>query len=146
MGKGLPKWAIKEAKRRGARNIFAYAWTLVKRKGKRRKSKKTRTSNPKRRKKVRRMGRRKRRRGGKSMTRTVFKLVRLGALVAPAASVAVGPEDNRWKLNKALEMYTGFWPGRAWKPEKMLQGWGPYIGACLATYGIPKLVSIIRRL
>jgi len=31
--KGLPKWAISEARRRGARNIFAYAWSLVKRRG-----------------------------------------------------------------------------------------------------------------
>ena len=51
MAKGLPKWAIKEAKARGAKNIFAYAWTLVKRKRK----KGSRKSNPK--KTVRRGGR-----------------------------------------------------------------------------------------
>jgi len=30
--KGLPKWAIAEARKREAKNIFAYAWSLVKRK------------------------------------------------------------------------------------------------------------------
>jgi len=48
MAKGLPKWAIKEAKARGAKNIFAYAWTLVKRKG-RKSSRKSNLKKTKRR-------------------------------------------------------------------------------------------------
>jgi hypothetical protein len=63
MGKGLPRWAIKKAQAAKAKNVFAYAWSLVKKKsGKAPKSinPKKRTSNP-----VRRMAKKKyHRRGG----------------------------------------------------------------------------------
>jgi len=76
MAKGLPKWAIKEAKARGAKNIFAYAWTLVKRKGK----KGSRKSNPKT-----------KRRGGKKMARRKRSYRRSMTIpLAPIAGLAAG--------------------------------------------------------
>ena len=102
------------------------------------------------RKKVRRMVRRRgrRRRGGKSMTRTAFKLIRLGALVANPIRIAMIPNvDPSTKITWAFQDYTGYnIQDGSFKFERMARGWGPYLMACLATYGIPKLVSIIRRL
>lgn len=117
--------------------------------GKRRKSKKTRTSNPKKttKKGKRSMGKRKRRRGGKSMTRTAFKLIRLGALAAPALIELTrsGPMDQ--KIRRAFTRYTGYDVDTGqFHPEYLAIGWGPYLMACLTTYGIPKVTSIIRRL
>ena len=110
-----------------------------------------RSRNPARKRGVRRMVRRyrrKRRRGGKSMTRTVFKLIRLGALATPALGVAMDKTHSpQWKLDYGVSIYTGFsmLDGKMhW--DRLLRGWGPYIGACLTTYGIPKLANIIRRL
>jgi len=89
----------------------------------------------------------KKRRGGKSITRTAFKLIRLGALVAPAAARAMESTSPDEKVKRAILDYTGFNIGAGqWQPENLLRGWGPYLGACLTTYGIPKLTSIIRRL
>jgi len=52
--KGLPKWAIEEARKRGAKNIFAYAWSLVKRKRSPTKTKKRSVRNVAKRKTKRR--------------------------------------------------------------------------------------------
>jgi len=77
MAKGLPKWAIREAKARGAKNIFAYAWTLVKRKGK----KGSRKSNPKKTK----------RRGGLKMAKKKRRYSRsLTIPLAPVIGLGVG--------------------------------------------------------
>ena len=93
------------------------------------------------------MGRRKRRRGGKSITRTSFKLLRLGALAAPAIHQAMVPQSNEKKINNILACYTGFsMEDGKFYWEWLARGWTPYVMACLATYGIPKLTSIIRRL
>ena len=94
------------------------------------------------------MGRRKkRRRGGKSITRTAFKLVRLGALAMPAVGTFMSLGTGREGMRHVGRKYTGYdYVDGSFKFDRLLQGWGPYIGACLATYGIPKIVSIIRRL
>ena len=105
-----------------------------------------RKSNPGRKRGVKRMGK-KRRRGGKSMTRTAFKLIRLGALVAPAAHVLMTHRTTVDKINGLALRYFGFSTKTGeFHPEFLAQGWGPYILANLATHGIPKLTSIIRRL
>ena len=94
------------------------------------------------------MVRRKKRRGGKSIARTVMKWLRIGALVAPAVEAAVNPKwpkaEN--KLHVIMYRYSGYDMNTGkWHPEALLQGWGPYLGTCLATYGIPKLMGIIRK-
>jgi len=81
------------------------------------------------------------------MTTTFYKWIRFGALVAPAAAVAIGPGTPYGKLRTGIHKYTGFnIDDQSWKIERLLQGWGPYVGAILATYGIPKLAAILRRL
>jgi len=109
MAKGLPKWAIKEARARGAKNVFAYAWTLVKRKGK----KGSRKSNP---------GKIKRR-GGRKMARKKKRRSRsLTIPLAPIAGLACGVMDawtrgggfgNLHEVGyKLVENYTGYNPVR----------------------------------
>lgn len=97
------------------------------------------------------MAKKKKRRSGKSMTTTAFKFIRLGALAAPAIGHAVHTGwTNEMKLAHVLRSYTGYQmhpiPNPGWKPEFLLEGWGPYLGSVLATYGIPKIASIIRRM
>jgi len=111
-----------------------------------------RKSNPARKRGVRRMARKKnKRRGGKSLTRTAFKFIRLGALIAPGASVIVDPSlpTPNDKIRRAFLRYTGFdygAPEYGFQAHRLVEGWGPFLMACLATYGIPKLTSIIRKL
>lgn len=145
MAKGLPKWAIKEAKSRGAKNIFAYAWSLVKRKGRSRSSPKKR-SNPRKRRSVRRIARKKKGKRGRSWLPTIFKFIRLGSLVGTGLfkfSQMTGSTLD--KAGRTLTAYGG-WDGRKFNAGLLAEMWLPYLGACLATYGIPKLVSLIRRL
>ena len=128
--KGLPKWAIKEAKRRGAKNIFAYAWTLVKRKGKKRKSKTRRSSSPKRRVK-RRMARRKRGRRRYTMT---IPLAPIAGLIAgmhePIQRIMQGKPDLA--IIAVSRNYTGYCPkDNNWLPERMARGLLPLIIGCL---------------
>ena len=108
---------------------------------------KPKKSNPKRRK-TRMVRRRKRRRGGKSMTKTAFKMIRLGALAAnPVYQMMRTDRTNEQKIDNIFSGFTGFsvlQGNFVW--SRLASGWMPYIIACAATYGIPKLTSIIRRL
>jgi len=113
---------------------------------------KRRASNPrasKKPRKVRNVTRRKNtHRRGKSMVTTAFKLVRLGALAAPAANELIfGADTPAGRVKHVIKAYTGYdmYSG-TFAFENLAKGWLPYIGACLTTYGIPKLVNIIRRL
>lgn len=94
------------------------------------------------------MGRKKKRRGGKSITRTAFKMVRLAALAAPSIhEILLHGSDYKAGIGGAVGLMTGFDLNEGnFRIERLSRGWGPYVMACLATYGIPKLTSIIRRL
>ena len=145
--KGLPKWAIKEAKRRGAKNIFAYAWTLVKRKKRPSKSRTTKSKTKTKKRRKPRMGKRKKRRGGKSLQRTVFKWLRVGALVAPAVNDFLRGATPQQKAVFIIESYSGYNIDKGEFDARWLaRGWMPFLLTSLATYGIPKLMGIIRRL
>ena len=146
----LPKNIIKKY------GITKKAWRIFK--GRKRKSptRRTRThkyqvwkvrrKNPGRKRGVRRMGKKKRR-GGKSIQRTAFKLIRLGALAAPGVFIAMKPISSKDKVNDIITAYTGYSPRWGdFRFERLLQGWGAYLGAVLTTYGIPKLTGIIRKL
>jgi hypothetical protein len=145
MAKGLPKSIIKKY------GITKKAWSVFRgRKGKTR-SRKTRASNP--RKVKRRMARKKKRRGGKSLQTQVFKWLRIGALAAPGAVVALSPGTPGGKFNAAMELYTGVNIQEskdtgtcAFHAEKLAAGWMPFLMTTLVTYGIPKLAGIIRRI
>ena len=93
------------------------------------------------------MGKKKKRRGGKSLATTVMKWVRVGALAGPGIYVATQPWTLEQKARVALKWYSGFnIENGTFNLGDLAKGWGPYLGAVLATYGIPKLAGIIRRL
>jgi len=163
MAKGLPKSIIKKY------GISKKAWRVFRGRKKRPRS---RVSNPKRKRRTRKLGRRKnKRKGGKSLQTTVFKWLRVGALLTPAAVVATQPMKLDQKANEILRLYTGvnikhsmasnslqFDWGRlamGWLPfltatlttyGRLAMGWLPFLTATLTTYGIPKLAGIIRRI
>lgn len=95
------------------------------------------------------MGNKKKRRGGKSLSRTVFKWLRVASLVAPGVHAALDPKWPRPKdkFHVIMYRYTGFDmdTGR-FHPEALVEGYGPFLATTLATYGIPKIAGIIRKI
>jgi len=82
--------------------------------------------------------------GGFSTTK-IFKLLRMGALAMPAATIAMSTNTPEMKLRMGMTQYTGFDPNTGkFDFGNLLMGWGPFLGATLATVGIPKLTKIIR--
>lgn len=94
------------------------------------------------------MARKKRnRKAGASIQQTFFKWLRIGALAAPGLAYAIRDTPRDQKIDDVIQAYTGFRPiALVWDPKKLVHGWGPFVVANLMTHGIPKLVSIIRRL
>ena len=90
----------------------------------------------------------KKRKGGKSITRTAFKFIRLAALIAPGASeMLIHKGDIQRGIGGAIGLYTGFdLNQRNFDASRLTRGWGPYLMANLITHGIPKLTAIIRRM
>jgi len=103
-------------------------------------------SNPNRR--TRRMVRRKNRRGGgKSLQTTVFKWLRIAALVGPGAYQAIKWPKLEDKARQVLIRYTGYDMETGQFALKYLaEGYGPFLMTVLATYGIPKIAGIIRKI
>jgi len=129
--KGLPKWAIAEARKRGAKNVFAYAWTLVKRKGKRSHNPcpPKRRGNPHGKKKRRSIGvaRRKRRRRSRGLTIPLAPVAGLAAgLWKPAEFAMQGRWD--WALFQLSRNYTGYNPAnKTWNANELKNGLIPLI-------------------
>ena len=74
-------------------------------------------------------------------------MIRLGALIAPGAQAVMSRGPTQAALELGIARYTGYdFADQKWKPHLLVEGWGPYLGAILTTYGIPKLASIIRKL
>ena len=93
------------------------------------------------------MGKKKKRRGGKSLQRTVFKWLRVGALVAPAVNDLLRGATPQQKAVFVIESYSGYNIDKGQFDIRWLaRGWAPFLLTSLATYGIPKLMGIIRRL
>ena len=81
------------------------------------------------------------------MTRTAFKLIRLGALIGGGAAEGMQYTRTEDKIIGGLLSYGGYdWSGKKFNLATLGRAWMPYVAACLVTYGIPKLTSIIRRL
>lgn len=96
---------------------------------------------------LRSMARKKKSYSRGSLIRTGMKILRGGSLFAPAAARALGPGSAQDKLNLVLNDYTGFYPPAGdFQLSRMKTGWLPFIGTSLATYAIPKIVNLIRRL
>ena len=99
------------------------------------------------------MGKKKKRRSGKSIQQTAFKWIRVGALAGPGVAAAANAMRQGWGIDGAvdqvLQRYTGFsvlGSYQGFDAQMFLQGWTPYLASVLATYGIPKISSILRRL
>ena len=91
--------------------------------------------------------RRKRGGGGKSATRGIFKLLRIGSLLAPAAYVVMTHSDNKSRIDGIALRYTGFsTTSGGWHPHFLKEGWGPFIVTSALTYLAPKINGFIRRL
>lgn len=151
MPKGLPKWAIQKAIKAKARNVFAYAWGIVKKgRGKPSKALKTskRTTYTRGTRKVPRRRMRRGRGRGRSIDRTVKSLLKTAALIAPAIDAALltsDPYDVRLKV--ALARYTGYdMRDHQLKPMMLLEGWGPYIMVNLMEKAVSFMNRIIRRI
>jgi len=86
--------------------------------------------------------------GGKNLQTTVFKWLRIAALVGPGVSMAVTPgRSTEAKVSDILSIYTGYSiEQKNFQMERLATGWTPFLMATLATYGIPKIAGIIRRL
>lgn len=87
------------------------------------------------------------RRMGKSITQTAFKWIRVAALIAPEAAEIMQYGLTSGSIRTMISNKTGFnIETKTFDASQLIKGWGPYLGAVLATYGIPKIASIIRRL
>ena len=85
--------------------------------------------------------------GGKSLQRTVFKWLRVGALLAPAVNDIIRGDTAQQKAVFVVESYTGYNLDKGeFNFEWLKRGWTPFIMATLLTYGIPKIAGIIRKL
>jgi len=149
MAKGLPKsyikkWGISKRAWREYRKTHKKSKSRTTRKSKTKTKTKRKKSNPNR--SVKRTGKR-------SLQTTVFKWLRIGALVAPAAVVATQPMKADQKLNEIFRLYTGVNIKHSmesnniqfdWK--RLAMGWAPFVAAIVTTYGIPKIAGMIRRI
>lgn len=89
----------------------------------------------------------KRRRASFFNQRTIFKFLRIGALVAPAAIRAMEAGTPEAKVKRGLQDYTGLnMTTGVWKVDDLKRGWTPFVATTLITVGIGKLVGILRRL
>jgi len=140
--RGLPKSYIKKY------GISKRAWREYRKAHKKSKSRTTRKSKTKtktRRKKSN--PNRSVKRTGKNLQATVFKWLRIGSIFAPELVRAAQkkPIDNI--LANMVYEKTGLNPADgSFELGRLVKGWGPFFATCLATYGIPKLVGIIRRI
>jgi len=134
----LPKSYIKKY------GISKKAWSEFRKS----KSRTTKSKTPGRKK----MGKRKRKRGS-NLQAKVFKWLRIGALAAPGAIYATQPISLDQKVNEILRVYSGVNVKHSIESDKLqfswerlAMGWLPFLTTTLATYGIPKIAGILRRL
>ena len=128
MARGLPSWALAKARERKARNPFAYAWSLVKRRGKSG-SKPSRSSNPKGGKKT--MARRRRwrrfRRRARKMTIPIAPIAGLAAGMVQPVDYAI--KGDYYQAGRYLVAnYTGFdISDMTWVPSNLYRGLLPLV-------------------
>lgn len=137
MARGLPKSYIKKF------GVTKKAWREY------RKDKKIPRSTPKTKTRKRTMARKKKRRSrGLSLQRTMFKLLRIGSLVAPGIiNYTKISGDTKTKIGYTLLSYAGIKSTtKQFDFGLLAQTWTPFLITNLVTYGIPKLNGIIRRL
>ena len=135
--KGLPKSIIKKY------GISKKAWRVF-RGRKKSKSSVSRRKTTRRKTKSNPKGGRK---TSKSLYRSVVKLAKGVALLAPAVAEAVQPTSTLNKVSGIAVKYTGYdIVQRKWKLGKLVEGWGPYVGVSVGEKIVSKVNSIIRGL
>lgn len=142
MARGLPKSYIKKY---GGISKKAWAEYRKSRKGK----KTTKKSSAGKKRSVRKMVRRKKsRRRSFFSTASIFKYLRIGALIAPGAYIfSKTSGTGMQKLSTALQAYAGIKSTTGKFDGAILaQAWIPFLMSNLVTLGIGKLNGIIRRL
>jgi len=139
---GLPKSYIKKY------GISKKAWREYRKTHKKSKSRTTRKSKTKTKTKRRKSNpNRSVKRTGKNLQATVFKWLRIGSIFAPEIYRAVQKKPLDYIVGHIMIEKMGYDPGDgSWELGRLAKGWGPFLATCLATYGIPKLVGIIRRI
>jgi hypothetical protein len=84
------------------------------------------------------------RRGGISSAK-IFSSLRMLALVAPAAGVALGGGTGSDKVARGLEQYTGYNTAtQSFNMAALKNGWSAFIAASVITAGVPKLNKLIK--
>ncbi len=87
---------------------------------------------------------------GNNIQATVFKFIRLGALLGPGIGQAIRKDrTNEDKVYEILLRYTGGWfkgDAPAFQPQALIEGYGPFVLTSLIHKGVSKLNGIISRL
>lgn len=79
----------------------------------------------------------------KSLYRSMMKLAKAGALIAPAALRLMSTKSAKDKIKDIIMDYTGFngYNGK-WEPHRMARGWMPYVGVSVGE----KVLAFVNRL
>lgn len=79
-------------------------------------------------------------------TQKLFSGLRMVSLVGPAAITIIGPGTPKRKGEIVMAKYTGIGPDGKFRLNDLRQGYEPFFWTSLATYGIPKIVNLIKGL
>lgn len=79
-------------------------------------------------------------------TQKIFKIARMAALVAPAATTLMSTGFNAEGAAQVMQKYTGIRPGAPFRFDKLVEGYLPFLATSAITYAIPKVSGILRGL
>ena len=83
---------------------------------------------------------------GKSLYRSVMKLIKVGAIVGPGVfewTSSRGP--TRHKVSEVLKVYSGFSIERGdFQLGRLVNGWGPYVAVNLVEKGLAFVNRLLR--
>jgi len=77
-------------------------------------------------------------------TQKIFKFIRIGALILPAATTIMGPGTIAQKAVVLKRDYFGVGADGIFNLPNLSRGWMPFLAASAITYGIPKIMGMIR--
>ena len=138
--------------RKQVQRVFKHAIKKLGRKlaGKKRKSRKTRASNPKKKVKRRMARKKKRRGGGKSIMRTAEKFMKVGVFLAPGVRRGGDVMRQTGDIGQAfvtgVTTYGGIRRDGKFDWKLLAEAWTPYLAFVGASALAHKAAAIIRRL
>jgi len=137
----LPKSIIKKY------GISKKAWRVFKGKKRKSRSRKTKTTRRRKRGNPKKGGKSMSR--GKSLVQTATQLAKAGAVLAPVVIAATSKGDLKHKAVMYLSFMSGVDVGGS-KPrfrwDRLLVGWGPYVGVSVGSKIASKINGLIRRI